>query len=46
MYVYLTTDWFFIAMGAATLLAGFLVFLVWSSRLPPGAVAESDRDLS
>ena len=32
MYVYLTADWLYIGMGAATLVVGLIVFLFWASR--------------
>jgi amino acid transporter len=32
LFVYRSTGWLFIAIGAATLMVGFVVFLIWASR--------------
>jgi basic amino acid/polyamine antiporter, APA family len=32
LYVYVTSDWFYISLGAATLVVGAIVFLIWANR--------------
>jgi hypothetical protein len=48
LYLYVASEWFFIALGLATLAAGVAAFLLWSWRTggwPFAGAKVGDRDL-